>query len=456
LEVRLALSAYEPTPAEQLFLEELNDARANPAAYGATIGVDLSAVAPAAPLAFDLRLVEAARLHSQDMNARAYFSHITPEGYDPGQRMAAAGFPWTGYGESLAAGSADVEPADALRNLILDVHRRHLLAMDPVYLPQNQVGIGIVQGGTGPLINYYTIDTASSTDWRPILTGVVMNDANGNGKYDVGEGLGGVSITVAGIGSTTTFDSGGYSMALNPGVYTVTASGGGLATPITRTVVVGTSNFRLNFFDYTAYIGKLYQTVLGRTGSAAEIAGWVAAMQGPASPASVASAFEHSAEARERLVGTWYSSYLGRVPSAREVQTWVGALLSGLSEEQVQADILGSTEFSYRVNSGGVGVAFSQNYVDSLFSLLLGRSPTASELQSVLTILSTEDRTTLALGFLNSAEYRADVIAQYYVSLLHRASPPTSQEIGDWVSSGLSLTDIRAALESSMEFFANG
>jgi hypothetical protein len=452
LEARLVLSGFEPTPVEQLFLEQLNDARANPAAYGATIGVDLSGVAPSQPLAFDTRLVEAARLHSQDMNARAYFSHITPEGYDPGQRMAAAGFPWTTCGESLAGGSADPEPSDALRNLISDDHRQELLAIDPISRTQNQVGVGIVLAGAGPLINYYTIDMASSADWRPILTGVVMNDANGNGKYDIGEGLAGVTITVSGLGSTTTFASGGYSLAVNPGVYTVTASGGGLAAPITRTVAVGTSNYRLNFVDYTAYIGRLYQTILGRTGSAAEVAGWVGAMQGTTSPAGVASAFEHSAEARARLVATWYATYLGRVPAMGEVQAWVAAMMSGLSEEQAQADILGSNEFAIRTNSQGSG----EKYIESLFTLLLGRSPTPSELQSVLAILSTEDRTTLALGFLSSAEYRADTISQYYVGLLHRMSLPSVQEIGGWVASGLGLTDIRVALESSMEFFLNG
>src|SRR5689334_24893053 len=75
LETRQLLSGYQPTAVEQLFLEELNDARANPAAYGAAIGVDLSAVAPAQPLAWDPLLIQAALGHSQDMSARDYFAH---------------------------------------------------------------------------------------------------------------------------------------------------------------------------------------------------------------------------------------------------------------------------------------------------------------------------------------------------------------------------------------------
>jgi len=52
LESRL-VPALTPTAVEQHFLEQLNVARANPAAYGASIGLNLSGVAPSQPLAFD-------------------------------------------------------------------------------------------------------------------------------------------------------------------------------------------------------------------------------------------------------------------------------------------------------------------------------------------------------------------------------------------------------------------
>src|SRR5260370_23694654 len=98
LETRQLLSGFTPSVAEQLFLEQLNDARANPAAYGAAIGVDLSRVAPSQPLAFNTELIQAARLHSQDMNNRSYFDHNTPEGADPGARITQAGFSWLDWG----------------------------------------------------------------------------------------------------------------------------------------------------------------------------------------------------------------------------------------------------------------------------------------------------------------------------------------------------------------------
>src|SRR5262249_49480568 len=182
LEPRRLLAGFQPTNAEQLFLERLNDARANPAAYGAAIGLDLSYVAPTPPLAMDPLMVQAARQHSQDMSDRNYFSHYSPEGLNAGNRLTNVGFPWTYWGESLAAGYPT--PETALAGLIIDAgvsdlgHRRHLLAIDDFYKSLTQVGVGIVQGGSGTYGNYYTIDTAVTADTRPFLTGVVYNDTN--------------------------------------------------------------------------------------------------------------------------------------------------------------------------------------------------------------------------------------------------------------------------------------
>jgi hypothetical protein len=460
LEDRRLLSGYDPAPVEQLFLEQLNDARANPAAYGASIGVDLSGVAPSQPLAFNTDLIEAARLHSIDMNARAYFSHYTPENIGPGQRMTAAGFAWTAWGESIAGGSAFPGPSDALRGLIIDAgvsdlgHRRHLLAIDPGFQTQNQVGIGIVQAGTGPLVDYYTIDTAApAVNVTPYLTGVVIRDDNGNGKYDIGEGLGGVTITVSGVGSVQSFGSGGYSIGLAPGTYTVTASGGGLLSPITRQVVIGSSNVRLNFVTgYDSYVQRLYQTVLGRNGSTVEITAWTNYLQSGGSVAVIASIFEHSPEVQSHLVQRWYTSYLGRQPASIEVQAWVGAMQQGMSEAQVQSTILGSDEFYNRAAVSNSGSAASSAYAQALYSLLLGRAPSAAELANWVATMPSQTRTNVASAFVNSMEYRSDVVLTYYMNILHRQTSPSMTELSAWANSGMSLVDIRVGFETSPEF----
>jgi hypothetical protein len=265
------LSGYSPTAIEHLYLEELNDARFNPGAYGDSLGLDLSTVAPAQPLAMNTLLVESARLHSQDMIAQNYFSHDTPQGVGPGQRIQAAGFDYTVYGESIETDTNPAPvvtgfPADyaawdtgfSLSELIVDQgvpdlgHRVMLLDIGGQFHADRQVGIGIASQDTtsNGWINRQTdttIDMASTANPNPFLTGVVFNDTSGNGEYQPGEGLGGVTITVPNVGTTTTLDAGGYAIQVPAGVYTVTASGGGLAAPIVRTVVVQNDNVRLNF-----------------------------------------------------------------------------------------------------------------------------------------------------------------------------------------------------------------
>jgi uncharacterized protein YkwD len=273
LEDRLVPAGTQPSALDQLMLEQLNDARANPTAYGNSIGLDLSTVAPSQPLAWDTRLIAAAELHSQDMSANSYFGHNDLSGNDPGQRITAQGYTWTSWGESIAAGYSAT--ADALSALIIDNgipdlgHRRHLLAIDPVFQTQTQVGIGVLMNGTGPYTNYYTIDTAAPLDTRPFITGVVFNDLNHNGKYDIGEGLGNVTITVQGVGSVASFGSGGYQIQVNPGTYTVTASGGGLAATQVYTVTVGSQNQRLSVIS-----GDPGNTFLMQQGTAAQVSQW--------------------------------------------------------------------------------------------------------------------------------------------------------------------------------------
>jgi uncharacterized protein YkwD len=276
LESRLTPSGLQPSALEQEFLERLNDARANPPAYGASIGLNLAGVAPSQPLAFNTRLIAAARGHAGDMATRGYFAHFTPEGVSPGKRMRQAGFPANSWAESIDLEEVPTlvfnpdqnappvrqppSPEQALADLIIDAgvpdlgHRKHLLAIDPVARKHAQVGVGFAShdltgpDGFGFTANFWTVDTAAPGPHQQFLTGSVFHDANHNGLYDAGEGISGVTIRVSGVGAVRDFDSGGYTVQLpHGGNYRVTASGGGLPAPITRTVHAGGKNVRLNF-----------------------------------------------------------------------------------------------------------------------------------------------------------------------------------------------------------------
>ena len=57
-----------------------------------------------APLTWDDDLAAVARAYSKDMRERRYFSHISPEGETPADRMRGAGIPFRYAGENLAKG----------------------------------------------------------------------------------------------------------------------------------------------------------------------------------------------------------------------------------------------------------------------------------------------------------------------------------------------------------------
>ncbi len=65
------------------------------------------------PLSTDPILRCAARLHSLDMYERGYFDHDNPDGIDPFERMAAAGFMGSYMGENIAQGQTS--PEDVMR-----------------------------------------------------------------------------------------------------------------------------------------------------------------------------------------------------------------------------------------------------------------------------------------------------------------------------------------------------
>jgi uncharacterized protein YkwD len=62
------------------------------------------------PLRPHPRLHRAAEYHARRMAARATMAHVL-DGQDPGQRLAAAGYPWRTYGENVAWSQGVGDPA---------------------------------------------------------------------------------------------------------------------------------------------------------------------------------------------------------------------------------------------------------------------------------------------------------------------------------------------------------
>jgi hypothetical protein len=276
-------SIGDPSDDEQVYVELINRARSNPNAEAQRMknitdanvlsaysyfGVNLDlmvtqfallSVAP--PLSINTALTTAARLHSQDMLTYGYQGHVDHNGSTLAQRLTAQGYSYTSAAENVGAytfyplyghagmevdwgGNASTGGMQSPAGHRLNIHNAAL----------REIGIGVVNGTNssvsppvGPQL--VTQDFGVQTT-VPYITGVAYYDFNSNGFYDTGEGIGGVTVTVAGQGYyATTSTSGGYSVPVSGnGTYTVTFSAPNLANASYQATVSGGNSVKL---DYT-------------------------------------------------------------------------------------------------------------------------------------------------------------------------------------------------------------
>jgi uncharacterized protein YkwD len=269
-------SIGSPTDEEQLYLEYLNRMRANPTAEGQWLatttdpnvqsaytyfGVDLAELQtefatnpPVAPLAMNADLIAAARWHSGDMFTNIYQGHTQTNGstvLDPGQRITANGYTWYTYGENVFSWAEYVFYGHA--GFAVDWGMNPPSGMQPgrghrqnmLNAGFREIGVGVVDGvngvpppptQVGPQL--VTQDLATQPANTPFITGVAYYDFNGNGFYDVGEGIGGVTVNTPGSKYyAVTANSGGYVIPVTSnGNYTLTFTASGLSTQIVATI----------------------------------------------------------------------------------------------------------------------------------------------------------------------------------------------------------------------------
>jgi len=97
-------------------------------------------------LRLDAKLRTAARAHSADMARNHYFSHTSPDGRDPGKRMADAGYDISrGWAENIARGYPTAQAV--MRGWMNSTgHRANILNCD-----LRALGVGVARVGNGQL-----------------------------------------------------------------------------------------------------------------------------------------------------------------------------------------------------------------------------------------------------------------------------------------------------------------
>ena len=189
-----------------------------------------------------------------------YFSHQSQVTGDYPNKMARdAGYPlkssFSDFINNIESNAAGYGPGgqnysqaiNALSGLIEDKmyasnpgHRNHLLGIG-FWAPFTEVGAGYGYNSGALYRNYWSIHTGLQDTVKTFLTGVVYSDVNSNLRYDIGEGLAGVTVT-AGIPSTTSNAQGGWALEVTNGIYVVSCWGLGFTgTPSIHLRVNGRS-----------------------------------------------------------------------------------------------------------------------------------------------------------------------------------------------------------------------
>lgn len=259
----------QPNAQEQYMLELINRARQNPLAEASLYGIDLNQGLSSGrissnskqPLAFNLKLIDSSRDHSQWMLDTDNFSHTGVGNSSPGDRMKNAGYDFTGswtWGENIAWQGTTGTPN--FTQYITDEHEG--LFKSPGHrlniLEENfrEIGIGANIGE----FNYQSVDYNSVMTTQNFaksgssifLTGVAFDDRIlDDDFYTVGEGLGGIEVEVIRqsdnqIFSTTTMNAGGYQIALAAGTYEVNFFDNNRSLGDSQTITIGSSNIKLD------------------------------------------------------------------------------------------------------------------------------------------------------------------------------------------------------------------
>lgn len=297
LESRILFAALPPSAEETYELELINRDRANPQIAALRYGINLNEGLPGTqittaakqPLALNANLIDSSFLHSIYLQQNGIVSLVGANGSLPQDRMITAGYLFTGnsaFAESvqeLPAGNStpptqqqiDLLHSNWFTDVMSNTRQDRTAMMTDQYKEAGASftsgpfgGNGGGNGNGGPPGIAGVIDYAVSTgnaNGDQFLCGVAYNDANGNGFYDIGEGLGNVTVTARRLTDNATFTtstygavnfkdsagdpSGAYTLRLTAGIYDVTATGGGLGNVQVQypAVVMSNRNVKRDF-----------------------------------------------------------------------------------------------------------------------------------------------------------------------------------------------------------------
>jgi len=253
--------------AEQYLLELINRARLDPLAEALRFDLSLNTNLPSGTITTEAKgvlapnalLEDGAHNHSLWMLNTDTFSHTGVSGSDPGDRMAAAGYNFSGswtWRENLAwvgsTMSIDLEAAmlDHHQGLYeSEGHRVNTFAGDI-----REIGIGQVAGqfyDGSHTFNTSMLTLKFAQSGRDVfLTGVTYTDADADGFYSVGEGASGLWFEIGGARAYAA-NAGGYSLGVSSTTNALVSVGTGSTVQGTLRVDLSNGNAKLDVVTET-------------------------------------------------------------------------------------------------------------------------------------------------------------------------------------------------------------
>ena len=264
----------EPTAMETEMLELINRLRANPQAEAKLMissGIapghvnlqmfkkEMDGESPAPPLVFNTKLIDAARKHTkyQLANGQTHVqdpkkSHFTGKSFMDRYREAKYSgrgggenvfiyckSPW--HGQVAFVVDWKLESSDGGMQAGRG-HRKNLLNKS-----FTEVGVGMAGPGNAAVTQNFGRGQRS-------IGGVAYKDKNKNGRYDAGEGLGGVEISFGGK-TIKTWKSGAYVLPAGSKSGKISAKWG--SKHLSSLVPAGNSNFKFDFIEGKAQGAKM-------------------------------------------------------------------------------------------------------------------------------------------------------------------------------------------------------
>ena len=202
--------------------------------------------------------------------------------------------------------------------------------------------------------------------------------------------------------------------------------------------------------ENTNFIDRAYLDLLQRSPSPAEIASGLLAL-GSETRATFAGSLDMSNEYYQLLVGSYSQDLLGRPATSAELIFFTGELATKVTDESVQTQIAGSSEFFLASGSTDAG------FVTALYKDFLNRTPSSSELALWVGALSTMSRDQVASLLLETSEYDTDLVKGYYLEFLRRPADTLGLTVfvNGLTGPSPALTDeqVIATLIGSQEYF---